>query len=432
MSIEVRDPIHGSIAVDDAEVVVMDHPLFQRLRRIRQLGFGELAYPGATHTRYLHSLGAMELAGQAFDALFSGHSLGGPERRAALRSCLRMAALLHDVGHAPMSHASEFAMPPAARLEIPHVQVRPGRRATHEDYTLKIVLDSPLTSAIEASGRFAARSVASLIERSMEPGDDLFVVEGVDHRPLLSQLVSSELDMDRMDYLTRDSYFTGVQYGSFDLRWLVTHLRRHVVDDRAHLALSQKAVYTFDHFLIARYHMFILVYFHYRCVAFEEMLRRYLTDEGCEYTIPADVEAYGDCDDLELMGALRASRSDWARRIVNHDEYKLLTEQHGRPEDLAIAPLTERLRAAGVPLIEATSSSVLSKYFDPKGRGGDAAPAPIFVFETPVRGGPERAVPLELSTDLFERYSGKRQLARIYVPREHLDRARALLLDPAG
>lgn len=426
MSIEVRDPVHGSIAVSDPEVAVMDDPLFQRLRRIRQLGFAELAYPGATHTRYLHSLGAMELAGQAFDALTAGRSLGGPHRKAGLRACLRLGALLHDIGHAPLSHASEAAMPPRADLAVPWV-ARRGGRATHEDYTLKILLDSPLTAVIEREFPFQARAVAALVDRGLDPGDDFFRTEGVDWRPLLSQLVSSELDMDRMDYLTRDSYFTGVQYGNFDLRWLVTHLRDHVVDDRVHLALSQKAVYAFDHFLIARYHMFLMVYFHYRCVAYEEMLRLFLLEAPGEYAIPADLDAYARCDDLHLMEALRRSRSDWARRIVTQDEYKLLWEQHGRPEELRLAEVSERLAEAGVPHLGATSSSVLSKYFDPlAGRGGGEAP--IFVFDAPVRGGPERAVPLQESTDLFERYAGKRQLARLYVPRERLVEARERIL----
>ncbi len=426
MPVEVRDPVHGSILVDDAETAIIDHPLFQRLRRIRQLGFGDLAFPGATHTRYLHSLGAMELAGQAFDSMFKDLPLGGRERKQALRCALRLGALLHDVGHAPMSHASEFAMPEVDALGLPP---RPGgsaRRATHEDYTLKILLDSPLTRTIEKGFGFRASSVASLIDRDLVPDDDFFHVDGVDYRILLSQLVSSELDMDRMDYLTRDSYFTGVQYGSFDLRWLVTHLSFHVSGTKAHLALSQKAIYAFDHFLIARYHMFLMVYFHYRCVAYEEMLRRFLGSSDSGYVIPSDIEAYADCDDFHLMSHLRTSHSDWARRIIHNDEYKLLAERHGEESELeSLASLVETLQGGEVPHLFVRSSSALSKYFDP-GKGKGSGSEPIYVLETPMRGDPTVARPLEASTDLFRRYAGKKHLARVYVPRERMEEARGL------
>jgi HD superfamily phosphohydrolase len=108
---EVRDPIHGAVHVSDRERAVLDSPYFQRLRNIKQVGFTELAFPGATHSRYLHSVGVMHLAGVAFDAVFRRWVFSSSKRQAELRQCVRLAALLHDVGHAPFSHCTEFAMP---------------------------------------------------------------------------------------------------------------------------------------------------------------------------------------------------------------------------------------------------------------------------------------------------------------------------------
>src|SRR3954470_11338688 len=114
----VRDPIHGTLAVADSEVGLVDSAFYQRLRHIKQLGFGELAFPGATHTRHAHSLGAMHVATRLFDAVIGHHKL--PAAHATrLRRARRAATLLHDVGHMPLSHASESTAPPRARLALP-------------------------------------------------------------------------------------------------------------------------------------------------------------------------------------------------------------------------------------------------------------------------------------------------------------------------
>src|SRR5262245_29407420 len=115
---EIRDPIHGAILLSRDELKAVDSRPTQRLRRIKQLGFGEFAFPGATHNRFSHSLGAMHLAGLAFDQVFRQRRLADAEQT-RLRSTVRLAALLHDVGHGPLSHASERAMPEADALRIP-------------------------------------------------------------------------------------------------------------------------------------------------------------------------------------------------------------------------------------------------------------------------------------------------------------------------
>ncbi len=300
---EIRDVIHGSIRIDTRERLVLDSRYFQRLRQIKQLGFAENSFPSATHNRYIHSLGAMHIASRAFETIFgspldSASAIGAaptgirglslreraPEAYERFRAVIRLAALLHDVGHGPLSHTTEFAMPEIKSLGLPHLKSHAlSRKATHEDYTLKILLDSGLTPLLAAAGTplgFGPKHVAALIEPEIETGDDFFVekVDGqpIDFRPVLKQLISSELDADRMDYLRRDSLNAGVSYGQFDFDWLVGSLTSHIVTRRdksqCYLGLHHRALYSFEDFLISRYHMFLMVYFHYKSVVYDEML----------------------------------------------------------------------------------------------------------------------------------------------------------------
>jgi len=448
---EVRDPLHGAIAVSREELGIMDQPLVQRLRHVRQLGFSDLAFPGAVHNRYLHSIGAMHLAGRAFDSILEDPLTPSlpPGRRTDFRRMVRAAALLHDVGHAPFSHAVEFAMPKLEALRIHAYAGRPdlypgGRQATHEDYTIKAITDSSLTAAIEAGGGPPALAVAGLIDPDLPAQPDWYEVGGYDWRPVLQQLISSELDVDRMDYLPRDSHFAGVHYGVFDIDWILNNLATHVVDGRVHLALQDRAIYAFDDFLLARFHMFVMVYFHYRSVAYEEMLRQYFAEDGDGWSLPTDIEQYAKVDDHHLLSHLRASSNEWARRIVERREYKLLLERHGTPPEVDLSPLLARLERAGIPYIPATSLGVLSKYFDqskipaaqeslPLGEtSAPSGPPPIFVLQTPYRGSSvRRATHLEQSTALFDRYAGELGLSRIYVPPECVGAAGEAIADIA-
>ncbi len=449
---EVRDPIHGAIPISRDELLVLDHPLFQRLRHIKQLGFSDLSFPGATHNRYLHSIGAMHLAGRAFDAIFGEVDLPAG-RRAEMRRLVRLAALLHDVGHAPFSHASEFAMPAVGRLEVPAYEQQPDcyppdLQASHEDYTVKIITDSSVTPMLEQIIGMPALAVAALVDPKLKVEPEWYLGNGIDWRPLLQQLISSELDVDRMDYLARDSHFAGVHYGVFDVGWLMNHLSHHLVGERAFLALKARAVYAFDDFLIARYHMFIMVYFHHRSVGYEEMLKRYFNDGGDGYALPSDIEDYARFDDVHMSNHLRASSNEWARRIVERREYKLLLERHGDPRTVDLRGMEERLAKAEIATISTASKGVLSKYFarrqsaDAIGQGslplGEPAPdpqegpSPIFVLGSPYRGSEQlRATELEDSTDLFTRYDRQLLLNRIYVPLEQLERAGQLIADLA-
>src|SRR2546425_10177163 len=153
----IRDPIHGAIEVTSDERALVDSPQYQRLRNVKQLGFADLAFPGATHTRYAHGLGAMAVATRVFDALAPKLQLGA-EDRDRFRQTLRLAVLFHDLGHAPLSHATERIMPHIAELRVPDWAREPGeRRAGHEDYTLKLLLDSALSAEIRR--RFSSRGI---------------------------------------------------------------------------------------------------------------------------------------------------------------------------------------------------------------------------------------------------------------------------------
>lgn len=425
-ALEVRDPIHGAIDVSVGERSVIDHRLFQRLRNVRQLGFSELAFPSATHNRYGHSIGAMWLAERAFRSIFPTSGAQRPLSSAAherFRRCLRLATLLHDVGHPPLSHCTESAMPPVEDLGLASVRpARSGRRATHEDFTVKIIAESSLSPVIAQASEPAPIHVAALIDPDVPVDDDFFHDGGLDYRPLLSQLVSSELDMDRVDYLLRDSHFAGVEYGRFDHRWLLAHLRAHVADgDRVHLALDQRAIYAFDDFLLSRYHMFLMVYYHYRPVVFEEMMLRWFDEVG-GHAVPTDVESYAGADDPWLMGRLRESVSEWALRIVERRPYKLLLERHGSPaEDLP--ELAERLDEAGIPYIATDSWGILSKY---SAAATTPSRAPTLYVVDSSRLLPRPVRPIQESTDLFARYAERRQISRLYVPPEQLDEASGL------
>lgn len=428
---EVRDPLHGAIAVAPAEVDVVDHPFVQRLRGVRQMGFSELPFPSAVHTRYSHSLGCMELAGRAFDSAFRRDPFVTPGRRALYRQLVRMAALCHDLGHAPFSHCTEFAMPPLRALGITaydpaKVAHRLDRTASHEDYTIAILTRSSLSDVFARTFGFDGRHVAALVSREVAPPDDLFLDGGQDYRRILSQLISSELDVDRLDYLVRDSYFSGARYGEIDVNWLLSNLEWHTdAAGDVSLALDHRAIYAFDDFMIARYHMFVMVYFHHKSVVYEEMLKRHFTGPACTYRFPHDVDAYLPMDDVHLFSWLRASADPWAKRVVERRPYRRALELHGSAEEVAaVHGALERLDAAGIDRLVAGSTGKLSRY-NVMGQKREGAPS-IYVLDR-APGRPERAKLLQDATRVFERYQDERHIARVYVPEDRVAEAQAIV-----
>ena len=220
---------------------LIDTPEFQRLRRIKQLGLGLYTYQGAEHSRFTHSLGAFHLMSRVLDRLSEKYSINEDDHAAA-----RAAALLHDVGHGSFSHVMEKVL-----------------GLHHETWTVEAVL-----SEATEIGRLLRSHSAEL------PGKVAAIIEGKFQPAALAQLVSSQLDVDRMDYLLRDSLMTGAKYGIYDLEWIINALAIDEENDRIYVAA--RGLYAVEEYLQARYYMFRQVYFIARCVQPEAVLRAIL------------------------------------------------------------------------------------------------------------------------------------------------------------
>lgn len=231
----INDPVHGFITIPNELIyTLVQHPWFQRLGRIHQVGLAYVVYPGAVHTRFQHSLGAMHLAYEAIKQLRQkGHTISPAEENAVL-----VAMLLHDVGHGPFSHVLESELLDGV---------------SHEDVSLHVM---------------------QLINEQMNGRLSLAINIFKDDydRHFLHQLISSQLDMDRLDYLCRDSFYTGVDEGRIGAARIIKMLE--VWDDR--LVVEAKGIYTIESFLIARRQMYWQVYLHKTSVAAEKMLIKIL------------------------------------------------------------------------------------------------------------------------------------------------------------
>ncbi len=239
-----RDPVHNIIRLrtdtDEGELMMrlIDTPEFQRLRRIKQLGLGLYTYQGAEHSRFTHSLGAFHLMSRVLDRFSEKYTIDKQDRAAA-----RAAALLHDVGHGSFSHVMEKVL-----------------GFHHEKLTMEVML-----SESTEIGTLLRSYSAEL------PGKVAAIIEGTSQPFALSQLVSSQLDVDRMDYLLRDSLMTGAKYGIYDLEWIINALAIDEENDRIYVAA--RGLYAVEEYLQARYYMFRQVYFHRTLRSAEAVLK---------------------------------------------------------------------------------------------------------------------------------------------------------------
>ena len=250
-----------------------------------------------------------------------------------------------------------------------------------------------------------------------------FVDGDWDYRPVLSQIVSSEMDVDRMDYLERDAYFCGTNYGKVELEWLIGNLSVHPKDGKLHLALNRRALYTFDDFLLSRHHMYLMVYFHHKSIIFEEMLTRYLTSDDCRFFLPADIEKYLQCTDQSLFEHLSRVENRWARRIAERRPFRMLFEIHSDHETDRADRIQAALKQEGIESIKASSKARLSKYHSGNPLGG--SPTIYVIDEYDYQAVPE---PIEKSTQIFKRYENTRAIDRLYVAPEDMDRSETLLI----
>lgn len=408
---EIRDPVHGSIPIFDSEIEILEHPFFQRLRNIKQLGFSEYVFPGATHTRYLHSIGVMNVATLVFNSLFRDQSSKEVLR---LKESLRLGCLLHDIGHAPLSHSTESVMPMVSTLKLPSQFMDRERQATHEDYTIKSITDSSFTQSFKGvTNEFGIdpKAIAELVIGETSDAS-YFTIKGINYFPLLHQLVSSEMDCDRMDYLLRDSYFCGVSYGKFDLDWIIDNMKICVENNEAYLGISERAISTFDDFLLSRFHMFMMVYFHYRAVCLEQMLQRYFDSCKTEYSIPSDIEAYLEHDDAYLYRVLKKSENIWAKRIVMNNIPKKILETFGSVHLDQMHELENYLKKENIDYIKCSSTGRLSKYYSANSPQ-DIYPMKV-MRESSLARNHKTIKNIQEATDLFQKYSESHAVNRIH------------------
>ena len=358
---EIRCPVYGFINVADWEMEIINHRYFQRLRRIRQLGWTDLVYPGAMHTRFEHSLGVMYMATLLYDGIVqrSREVLQGEMRYddSSLerhRMLVRLAALLHDVGHAPFSHAAEGLFPTPGEGKRPY---------THEDYSAEIV--RRVFGDIFQNNRhlhnhgITAEAVAGLLDNSPEAGAAVF----------WRDLISGQMDADRMDYLLRDSLHIGVEYGRYDWRRLVHTIEAMPNSEDENyrpLGVKEGGWHAAESLILARYFMFTQVYFHKTRVAFDHHLEKALEEilPGGIWPPPTEenLHEYLKWDDWRVLGLLAEGKGgEHGRRLVERDQYRLIRETPETPKEEHIEQL-EKWRGTLGDLLAAEEQADKSWY----------------------------------------------------------------------
>jgi HD superfamily phosphohydrolase len=320
----------------DWEREIINHPAYQRLRRIRQLAWTDQVYPGAMHTRFEHSLGVMHVASAMFDRLvqksksllnddlgFSDDAINNDRR------LVRLAALLHDVGHSPFSHASEELFPE-----------HDGDQLEHEEYSAEIIrrkLNDVIDNHVDSQNTgVTAERVASLLEGNTSVGRSL----------IWRDIITGQLDADRTDYLLRDSLHSGVDYGNFDWRRLIDCLLFVRTGEDAtgtRIGLTQGGFHAAEGLVLARYFMFTQVYFHKTRVAFDCHLKGVLKEVLPDGKFPKfqvegetdHLDEYLKWDDWRVLGLLSKDEGgEHGRRLRERDHYRMV---HSTPE----TPTTE-------------------------------------------------------------------------------------------
>lgn len=319
----IRDPIHGYINIEYKVIwEAIDSKEFQRLRRIKQLGGDFQVYPSAEHTRFTHSLGVYEIVRRMVTEIASlSEELSEKDKVAVM-----LAGLLHDVGHGPFSHAFE---------QVTGIN--------HEDYTAKIILGNTEINAILSKvSRTLAKEVVSIIQHKHV-------------NDLLNQIVSAQLDADRMDYLLRDSYYSATSYGQFDLERILRTLRVREHDDgKKYLVIKESGIHSVEDYIMARYQMYWQVYYHPVARAYEALFIKFFSRlkdihkenksffKDLPYLLPflenkeIDEEEYFRLDEAALQYYWNIIQhkndkiaADLASRLINRDlfEYEDYTEE---------------------------------------------------------------------------------------------------------
>jgi hypothetical protein len=315
-------------------------------------------------------------------------------------------------------------MPKLSELKIPKAFLSKkdqmtDRQATHEDYTIKSIVDSSFAgsfSLVEKKFGVERKFIADLITGHTSDAN-YFTVKGINYFPILHQLVSSELDCDRMDYLLRDSYFCGVSYGSYDLDWLLDNLEICVENKHAYLGINERAVVTFDDFLLSRYHMFIMVYFHYRAVCLEQLLYKYFSTSGNEYRIPANIEEYIEHDDQHLMKILKKSTNKYAEAIIKNQVPQKIFESFNETQEITLDIIQNYLENEKIEFIRSSSSGRLSKYYVDE---TSISKFPMKVVRKLFNNDDKIIFNINEATDLFTKFAKSHAVTRLHCDYEEL------------
>jgi len=286
---EINDPIHGFIGITDTEAKIINSLPYQRLRRIKQLSGGHFVYPTAEHTRFGHCIGVMYLAGLSGRRLLNRMGLGDK-----MLQEVRIAGLLHDIGHGPFSHVFEEVL-----IE--------KRGMNHEDVTEWIILKSELGDLLEANG-ISKKRIGDLVRGRQKTKKD----------KIIAGIVAGQIDSDKMDYLIRDSFYCGVNYGLVDIHRLIDSIE---ISKDYNMQFDIAARGALESFLVARYEMFLNVYYHKTVRSVEVMLVKLIdaADKVLNLTSFSTPEEFLRLDDMSLISDIRnidPSESEDAKEAI--------------------------------------------------------------------------------------------------------------------
>ena len=368
---KLRDIVYGFVELDEQETDIVNHPYFQRLRRIKQLSLTDMVYPSANHSRFEHSIGVMQMASDMYDSITRKEAnLNLLKEKFSLeengikryRKIVRLAALLHDAGHPPFSHSGETLMPLLPK-DHPKYSHGGAKRYEHEEYSIVIIKEifRPIIENHSVCENFPvkAEEVTALL------GDSTVKPKGI--LSLWRQLISSQLDADRADYLLRDSLHLGVAYGLYDRNRLVACMTLGKLENaetstrNLEIAVENKAWHVAESLVLARYQMFTQVYLHRVRRIYDyhitEAIRNILTENykekcvsGC-YPPPERIKDYLSFDDWTVYAALKNGYGGEHGQIIltrRHYKCKYETELIPTEKDAAAIEKLERAcQAAG-------------------------------------------------------------------------------------
>jgi len=315
---EFRDPIHGMIEINELEREIINTRAFQRLRYIKQLGTSYLVYHGAEHTRFGHSLGVLHLVDRAFEILMQKEplksKLSNTEDYKKAKYTIRLAALLHDIGHAPFSHVGEekkYGLFPFL------TDINGQTNSGHEVYT-RLIIREKLSDLIDSYYDITGVRTVDVLRLLIGDTEDKEL-------RFLYDLIDGQLDADKMDYLKRDSHYCGVNYGNYDLeKMLNAFCICESNNGDWQLGISSEGVYAVEEFVYARYWMFLQVYFHKTRRIYDRYLAKFLKKELGQF--PENIDQYLAYDDTEIFQRIKARKNDpsniWAEKLYNRKHIK--------------------------------------------------------------------------------------------------------------